>query len=222
MKKIKLGVAIIVFFLLLSGCTSNSEKLKILEMKLERLEKENEELRLQGSEESITVDLEGSKDEKSPVGARSNPVPVGEELTFTPLYADQEVEITAKVTDVKRGTDAETEVSQYEKIHVDTAKGNTGGLKENTEFLTYTIIIKLVGVNRDEGIRLPSHSNSLTIDGDDLGYSYAIDNIDGFSNEGSVYVDKEYTFRMYGQIEKGKEGLISLTDLNSKVFFKVN
>ncbi len=222
MKKIKLGVAMLSFFLLLSGCTSGNGKVKELEKKVEQLEKENKELKSQGSDWNINVDSKKSKDGKSSLGARSNPVPVGEELTFNPLYANQEVEVKAKVTDVKRGSEAEKEVNQYGKIHLDTAKSNIGGLKENTEFLTYTITINPKGVNKDEGIQLPGLSNSYTIDGDDLGYSRPIDNIDGFSNEGNVYVDKEYTFRMYGQIKKGKEGLISLTNLNSKVFFKVN
>lgn len=209
------------FVLFLSGCSSESQKIDELESKIVSLEKENKELKSQGSDWSITVDSEESKDGKSNLGARSNPVPVGEELIFNPLYVNQEVEIKAKVTDVKRGTEAEDEVNQYGKIHLDTAKSNIGGLKENTEFLTYTITINSKGVNKDEGIRLPGLSNSFTIEGDDLGYSHAIDNLDGFSNEGNVYVDKEYSFRMYGQIEKGEEGLVGLTDLNSKVFFKV-
>lgn len=221
MKKVKLSVATLSFFLLLSGCTSDNGKVKELEKKVEQLEKENKELKSQGSDWSITVDSKESKDGKSNLGARSNPVPVGEELTFNPLYVNQEVEIKAKVTDVKRGSEAEEEVNQYGKIHLNTAKSNIGGLKENTEFLTYTITINPKGVNKDEGIRLPGLSKSFTIDGDDLGYSHAIDKLDGFSNDGNVYVDKEYTFRMYGQIEKGKEGLVGLTDLNSKIFFKV-
>lgn len=221
MKKVKLSVATLSFFLLLSGCTSDNGKVKELEKKVEQLEKENKELKSQDSEWNITVDSEENNDKKSKLGARSNPVPVGEELTFNPLYVNQEVEIKAKVTDVKRGSEAEAEVNQFGKIHLDTAKSNIGGLKENTEFLTYTITINPKGVNKDGGIRLPGLSNSYTLDGDDLGYSHSIDNLDGFSNDGNVYVDKEYTFRMYGQIEKGKEGLVGLTDLNSKIFFKV-
>lgn len=221
MKKMISIIGVSCFVLFLSGCSSESQKIDELESKIVSLEKENKELKSQGSDWSITVDSEESKDGKSNLGTRSNPVPVGEELIFNPLFVNQKVEIKAKVTDVKRGTEAEEEVNQYGKIHLDTAKSNVGGLKENTEFLTYTITINPKGVNKDEGIRLPGLSNSFTIDGDDLGYSHAIDNLNGFSNEGNVYVDKEYSFRMYGQIEKGKEGLVGLTDLNIKVFFKV-
>lgn len=220
MKKVSLSICIFASVLFLAGCSSDSQKVQKLESKIASLEKENQELKQQGG--ILPPKKEDKKKATSKVGARSNPVPVGEEVTFNPLYVNENVKLTVKVTDVKKGSEAEQEVVQYEKIHLDTAKSNMGGLKETTEFLVYTLTIKPSGINKDEGIRLPGLSNSLTIDGDDLGYSRPIDNLDGFSNEGNVYVDKEYKFKMYGKIEKGKDGLVCLTELNSKVFFKVS
>lgn len=220
MKKVISTLAFLSLFLFLTGCSSQDKKAQELESKVSALENENAELKKQ-----VGISITSDSDDESSVsktGARSNPVPIGKELTFSPLYHNTEVELTAIVTDIKRGNLAEQELEQYNKIKLDTAKWNIGELKENTEFMTYTLIIKSKGIDKDEGIRFPGITKSLSVDGEDLGYSFAIDKLDEYSNSGQVYVDKEYKYRMYGQIEKGKEGLVSFTDLNSKTFFKVN
>lgn len=222
MKKVELGVATLSLLLMFTGCTSDNGKIQELENRIEQLEQEKEEFIIEESEVSKPVESEQKKGVESNIGTRSNPVEVGKQMTFNPLYSDQEVEITATIKDIIRGAEAESEINEYDTASLEAFKQNIGGLQENTEFMTYTITIKPKGVNKDEGIKFPGNVKSLTIDGDDLGYSNAISNVDGFSNYGQVYVDKEYTYRMYGKIEKGKEGLISFIELNSKVFFKVN
>ena len=221
MKKIiSLGLLTLMGFGLV-GCGKEEVNVSELQDKIDALEKENKELRQQVGIENVTDDND-KKEVKSSLGSRSNPVPIGEDLTFNPLYNNQEVSVTADITDIQRGKEAEQYLADKNLINVETALSNTGGLKENTELVVYTLTIKLKNTDKDEGINLPDTTYSLNVDGDNLGYSYAIRNLEGFNIEGQAYVDKEYKFRMYGQIEKGKEGLVSLVALNPDVFFKVN
>lgn len=220
MKKICLGVSCLSLGLIVAGCSSESQQIKDLESKIVILEKENKELKYdQGNGRIQSEEKESSVSKK---GARSNPVPMRDTLTFQPLFHNNE-KLTAKLTDVKRGIEAEEEIKamEYGDVKLDTLKRNIGGIKEHSEFMTYTSVFNVEDVHKDKGIVLPDVAKSLTIDGNELGYSYSIRDLDGFKNDGKVYVNGEYEYRMYGQAEKGKPGLISFSNINGEVFFEI-
>lgn len=220
MKKICLGISFLSLGLLFSGCSSESKQVKDLKSKIVTLEKENKELKFNQGNRSIQAEEKESTTSKK--GARSNPVPIRDTLTFQPLFNNNK-KLTVKLTDVKRGVEAEEEIkaTEYGNVKLDTLQRNIGGIKEHSEFITYTSVFNVEDVHKDKGIVLPDVAKSLTIDGNELGYSYSIRDLDGFKNDGKVYVNGEYLYRMYGQAEKGKSGLISFSNINGEEFFEV-
>jgi len=150
------------------------------------------------TEENTDVEAEEEEAEEEPptsdVGKRSNPVPVGESVTYTEVYygedweEEYEAEYEVRITDIVRGEEALTILKEENQFNEPAPEGMEwaiitleGTLHAGDEDVPYTVV-PWFSVVDSTGSEVPQDDYA-TLDGNEYGY---VDLFPGGTTEGRI------------------------------------